>query len=144
MQFFSCFSDLISYCSCLPHSAPATLAFPWCVEQTQLMCTLRLLHMVLPLPGALTYVTTQFQCLFSVKHSLIPKSVWLNPWDRESWHATVQGSQRVRYDLETKQQQLTPQIPTPSPFRASGFCLLFACLFLLLDRTSWSTGTLSG
>lgn len=53
MQFFSCFSDLISYCSCLPHSAPATLAFPWCVEQTQLMCTLRLLHMVLPLPGAL-------------------------------------------------------------------------------------------
>ena len=31
-----------------------------------------------------------------------------NPMDREAWWATVHGSQRVRHDLTTKQQQQHP------------------------------------
>ena len=37
--------------------------------------------------------------------------------DREAWHATILGVQRVRWDLVIEQQQQRKELPTPPQLR---------------------------
>ena len=50
--------------------------------------------------------------------------LWEMVKDRETWHAAVHGSQRVRHDWTTEQQPPTwTSVPTPSPSRPSRLLL---------------------